>query len=386
MADAKRIGIILQGGAHWMGGVEYSKNLIKALYLSNPEQELYILAESPLDPALYKDMPARFTRDLIEDTRPKRTGCLFANLRKLLGLPNPWVLEQARLCNIDFLYPFTLPQSHSIASAAWLFDFQHKYYPQFFTRLRLWARNRMFKSIIRKASRIVLSSRHAESDCLRFFPESQGKTHVLSFSTVPAPEWFSTDAGAVQLRYELPDRFFIVCNQFWQHKNHVVVFKALEILKRRGVCPIVVCTGAFTDDRRPTAYQRHYKEILEQGGVSEQVRLLGLIPRGDQIQLMRKSLAVIQPSLFEGWSTVVEDARTLGKPMLLSDIPVHREQDPQGAVFFAAEDAEQLASIMESQWLILHSGPHFVAEAVSRQNNQTQIASYATRFLQMAYK
>ena len=43
---------------------------------------------------------------------------------------------------------------------------------------------------------------------------------------------------------------------------------------------------------------------------------------------MRQSVAVLQPSLFEGWSTTVEEAKSIGKTILLSDIPVHREQAP----------------------------------------------------------
>ena len=55
---------------------------------------------------------------------------------------------------------------------------------------------------------------------------------------------------------------------------------------------------------------------------------------------MRKAMAVIQPSLFEGWSTVVEDARALGKPMILSDFPVQIEQDPPSSDYFERNNPE----------------------------------------------
>jgi glycosyltransferase involved in cell wall biosynthesis len=41
---------------------------------------------------------------------------------------------------------------------------------------------------------------------------------------------------------------------------------------------------------------------------------------------MRASTALINPSLFEGWSTTVEEAKSTGTPMILSDLGVHREQ------------------------------------------------------------
>ena len=51
------------------------------------------------------------------------------------------------------------------------------------------------------------------------------------------------------------------------------------------------------------------------------------ISREDQLGLMRDSLAVVQPSLFEGWGTVVEDAKTLGVQVLCSDIEIHHEEN-----------------------------------------------------------
>jgi hypothetical protein len=54
--------------------------------------------------------------------------------------------------------------------------------------------------------------------------------------------------------------------------------------------------------------------------------MLGLIDRRKQLKLMQHSKAVIQPSLFEGWSTVIEDAKALSKTVIASDIPVHKEQ------------------------------------------------------------
>ena len=49
--------------------------------------------------------------------------------------------------------------------------------------------------------------------------------------------------------------------------------------------------------------------------------------------------ALINPSRSEGWSTTVEEAKSFGVPMILSDIDVHREQTGGTARYFGAEDA-----------------------------------------------
>jgi glycosyltransferase involved in cell wall biosynthesis len=91
-------------------------------------------------------------------------------------------------------------------------------------------------------------------------------------------------------------------------------------------------------------------EYISKHGLHSNIRLLGLIDYSDVVRLIRHSISVVNPSLFEGWSTTVEEARALGKSIILSNINVHREQDPPNGVYFAPMDAVALSDIMESQY------------------------------------
>ena len=157
-----------------------------------------------------------------------------------------------------------------------------------------------------------MNSKTAESDLQQVFPEAVHKKNVLSFKTSPEHKWYESNPQQTQHEYSLPDRFFLVSNQFWQHKMILVLFKALKLLGEMSISPSVVCTDHIYDYRQPD-YSDIILQTIHKFGIAQQIHLLGLIPRLDQIQLMRRSLAVVQPSLFEGWSTVVEDARALGK-------------------------------------------------------------------------
>ena len=100
---------------------------------------------------------------------------------------------------------------------------------------------------------------------------------------------------------------------------------------------------------------------------------------------MRKAMAVIQPSLFEGWSTVVEDARALGKPMILSDFPVHIEQDPPYSDYFERNNPEKLASLIKNYDLELKEGPCSDREAIAQIDNEKRIRAFGRRFLEIAF-
>ncbi len=88
------------------------------------------------------------------------------------------------------------------------------------------------------------------------------------------------------------------------------------------------------------------RRLAQELGLGHRARFLGFIPRRDQLGLLTGAVAVIQPSLCEGWSTTVEDAKSLGRRVLASDIAVHREQLGKTADFFGGEDAAALAALL----------------------------------------
>lgn len=62
--------------------------------------------------------------------------------------------------------------------------------------------------------------------------------------------------------------------------------------------------------------------------------------------LLRAATALINPSRLEGWSTTVEEAKSFGVPMILSDIDVHREQTDGEASYFGINDPLLLADLL----------------------------------------
>ena len=61
---------------------------------------------------------------------------------------------------------------------------------------------------------------------------------------------------------------------------------------------------------------------------------------------MKHAQAVLQPSLFEGWITVIEDAKSLQAPVVASNIPVNIEQLGPNGVYFDPHDDKKLAELL----------------------------------------
>jgi glycosyltransferase involved in cell wall biosynthesis len=393
MTKKLRIALIMQGGRHWMGGAEYIKNIILALG-SLPSDvrstfELCLICSKSINKNFLNQIDLHLNNIYYEEVDLEALTVTNRIRWKIIQIvsqqQNPRLEALLKKENIDFIYPYLSKNTTQkpYRSATWIPDFQHKYLPQFFTKEEIEKRDKEFSFTASHASTVVLSSKDSESDFHKLFPESADKTKVISFKTSPTSDWYEGNPEGIQQEYYLPNRFFLVSNQFWQHKNHLVIFKALKLLQEKSIYPVVVCTGNIHDSRQPD-YSDTILQTIHKLDISKQVYLLGLIPKFHQVQLMRRSLAVIQPSLFEGWSTLVEDARCLGKRMILSDLPVNIEQNPPNSTFFERNSPDNLASLLANWWEHLSPGPDIEQEAIAKTNNIMEVQEFGYRFLEMA--
>jgi glycosyltransferase involved in cell wall biosynthesis len=351
-------------GRKWIGGRYYLQHLVRAV-ASLPQPEAIELVDvwwQEREP----DDPFAEVRELLGEPIVIAPPATFASraLRKVRRAIHGWndARDLFRDAHIDVLFPIAPCADPGIPLVFWMPDFQPWRMPTLFSNdLRKWY-DRHYAENGAGAARIVVSSNDGLRDLENFFPAYAHKTRVLHFCSVPTGEWWQVDPAQAARKYELPERFFLLPNQFSHHKNHLVAFEAVRLLRARGVPVIVACTGS-TFGFRGNDYLERIEAFLRDHELRDAIRILDLIPRADQVALMRRSIALLQPSAFEGWSTVVEDAKTLGKPVIVSDIAVHREQAPPRATFTAVKDAAAWADAMEHLWNSRTAGPHLEEES-----------------------
>ncbi|WP_245473475.1 glycosyltransferase family 4 protein [Bradyrhizobium zhanjiangense] len=230
----------------------------------------------------------------------------------------------------------------TIPAVAWIPDLQHRSLPQLFPTPARWRREIGFRVQIASGRTIMLSSESALRDFRAYYPRAGNRVSVVRFATQPPETFLNTDPLEVIATYNLPANYFYLPNQFYRHKNHRLVVDALAILKSRGV-NVVVCASGSTEDRREPGYYDQVTSEIQKRGLATYFRHLGVIPLPHVYALLRASTALLNPSRFEGWSTTVEEAKSFGVPMILSDIDVHREQTAGGARYFGVDDPAALA-------------------------------------------
>jgi len=389
----KKIAILALGDAGWQGGIQYTTNLLNAINKveNNGEIEIHLFKkESQLFPDISDFTTVNIIVHSIETSF--RSNKL---LKKLWWKFNEIIFGNYHLRyvdyfmrnNFDFVFPSNIPSKYKkINAASWIADFQYHHFPDGASTSVTFKAEKLISGIANNSKKIILSSNYCEKDCHRLYPCTIGNTFVMPFAVYINPQYLLEDnLGCVIKKYDLPKKYFIVSNLFAPTKNHKVIFEAMGLLKKKGVIVNVVCTGNVVDYRNES-YANEILQMLTEYKIRSQVFLLGLIPRLDQLALYRSCTAIIQPSLNEGWSTSVEEAKALGKDILTSDIEVHKEQIINNPYQFESINSEDLAFKIE---IILKntmdaSFPDIQREKKAFQSYHENVKKFGRLFLEIA--
>ncbi|CAN5918931.1 glycosyltransferase family 1 protein [soil metagenome] len=338
-----RVGFRLIGGAAWQGGRNYLWNLLHAVTHHAAERIQPVLLLAPDEDA--GDLEMRGVEIVRTDRRfdsPRvRT---IGRVVELATRCNPIEKHWVRKASLDVISHG--PPVGGVPSVAWVPDLQHRQLPHLASRREHFMRDLLFREMLRDARVVVTSSETTLRDLAAFYPAGRAERRVLRFVSQPrlSRERVLT-VDQLRTKFRIPARFFHLPNQLWKHKNHELVVDAL----RSAPDAVVVATGPREDYRHAGVYGA-LMDRVKKNGLGDRFFHLGLVSFPELISLMHHSVAVINPSRFEGWSSTVEEAKSLGKRVLVSDLDVHREQDAPRARYFGVDDATALAHHMAAAW------------------------------------
>ncbi|MCF8428663.1 MAG: glycosyltransferase family 4 protein [Bacteroidia bacterium] len=347
MIKRKKIAIVFSNDSGWIGGTYYIINLIYALDQLKDELKPHIVlcAASKKDFELVKKINYKYL-SFLKLQFPNFTNNSFFIKQILFLFQNIFYrIFTIDYADIVFPYNFQPKLRKSNKKIYWIPDFQEHYYPDFFSKKEIQLRKKEQVKIAVQNSILVLSSNAALSDFKQFYPNATCTPRVINFA-VTHPSYQHLNIVELKSKFGIIGDYFISPNQFWKHKNHIVILKAVKKLAEHDKNIKVVFTGKEYDYRNPT-YTADLKKFVAENNLKEQVLFLGFIDRAEQLQLMYHAIAVIQPSLFEGWSTVVEDAKAMNQFVIASDIAVHQEQLKNNARFFNSSNEDELAEIFD---------------------------------------
>jgi glycosyltransferase involved in cell wall biosynthesis len=361
-----KVGVFDMGGSGWTGGITYLRNLGYAVKTTIPEQLSLFLVRKVEPNRSQEDWVSAYFDGVIEvapfggSHRPALE--LFRQGVSLLAggdIINARRFEKAVARHgIDALFGLGLTNKFKLPAVGWFGDFQHVDLPEFFSRRDLLIRDLQLKRMVRNCKLLVFSSQHAKKRFLQIYPARANMARVLNFTAHLPAQALTSDPGYVVQKLRIPEKFIYLPNQLWMHKNHLTAFRAVKILADSNQRICLVCSGNLSTNPLNPGYKDEVFKYIKENNLSDRIFILGLVDFADVYALIRQCCCVLNPSLYEGWSTTVEETKTLGKPMILSDLEVHREQAPPKTVFFEPKNAEMLAKALAEIWRLYPAGPN----------------------------
>jgi glycosyltransferase involved in cell wall biosynthesis len=361
MGKRKRLGLIFSYDDQWIGGTYYTLNLIQSFKVLPDElQPTMVIFSNQNDfQKLRQEVSYPYLVFELLDERPlshwqRKINSLSI---RLLGCK---AVKRVYKGDLDGLflshycgYLDAVPMQRRIY---WIPDFQDKHLPHFFTEDRLQKKEQKRRWIANNAHQLIVSSESVYADWKKFYPEHGCKATVVHFA-VTHPPYAHLLIDELRNRYNLPEVYFFSPNQFWAHKNHMVVIKAAELLKQAGT-PVVIAFSGKENDNRNLGYTESLKQYVAAHELEDVVRFLGFLDRAEQLQLMKHARAIIQPSRFEGWSTVIEDAMAMNQPVIASDLEVNKEQLGEKGWYFGINDyvglTKQIKNLAQNEKIVTY--------------------------------
>ncbi len=333
---------------NYQGGINYLKNLFHAItQLEDKKIDLIVFVGKKDD---YQQKVYGQYANVIKTSLLDRYSILwFLNRIFVKIFDFPIIVDlYCRIYKIDVLSHCVFSSKKLFSkSIYWIPDFQILEFPQYWKEKEVVKWKTIYKKHIENSDMIILSSNHALKNFISFAPNYKSKARVMHFVSQPSLISNKTNQYEVLKKYNISRPFFYLPNQFWKHKNHKVVFDAVKILKDKDIDVLVICTGLLKDFRNnDNSHVNNLLAFIKKNKLEENIKVLGLIEYEEVLCFMNSAIAVINPSLFEGWSSTVEEAKSMGQRIILSNIEVHKEQNPKNGLFFKKSDANELAKIL----------------------------------------
>ena len=346
-----RLAFLIHSNKTWIGGINVILNLINLI--SNTENlkkriKIILITDSRKKISKFK---INEKVEIIENSEFFDQNIFFKILDKLslILLGKTIFLEKLLIkYKLNYISHTNIATGNKsfTKSIVWIPDFQFLYFPQFFSFTYRIIKKINILIYKNHAYKILLSSKTSAKDLNKICKIKKQNLVINSFIfDVPSLKKIKKKEY-LKKKYNLNDKFFYVPNQYWIHKNHKIVIKALNHIKKNSKKQIIVYSSG---DRKDYRYKDNFKNLMnlvKKNKLNDNYIYLGLIPFIDVMSLIYYSTAVINPSLFEGWSSSVEQAKAYNKKIILSDISVHREQKPKNSFFFKPKDFLYLSNIL----------------------------------------
>lgn len=205
-----------------------------------------------------------------------------------------------------------------------------------------------------KSGIFVCVSEATRQDLLKLSPNLENRSTVIPTSVssdfYPEPAQPAVVADVIRShlqpgkapkkRQQQNLQYLLMVSTVEPRKNHLALIGAWEKARRSLPDLKLVIVGSLGWNHGPI--EQRMKKWRQRGDLYH----LAGVPAGDLRLIYSNAMAVVCPSVAEGFDMSGIEAMMCGTPVLASDIPVHRENYQRAALYFNPYSTDELADVI----------------------------------------
>lgn len=231
-------------------------------------------------------------------------------------------------------------------------DIMHKYFPSFpeYSIKERIKRNIVYKNASKYSIFAIVDSVQGAYDLKKFYNIPKGKIKIIPY--VPPAYIYKyknmsiETASNILSRYPIPNKFLFYPAQFWYHKNHIRLFKALKLINEKYQKKIhLVLVGS------PKESYTNIINFIKKNNLAHQIIYLGYVSDKEVVALYKKAVAFVFPSLLGPTNIPPLEAMLLGTPVACSKLFSMPDQIGDAGLFFNPFEVKDIADKIYKIWM-----------------------------------
>ncbi len=246
--------------------------------------------------------------------------------------------------------PFGI-QKTGIPSVVTIHDLIHERYPEQYNPVDVRTYTKKYVNACKNSSAIIAISRQTKEDIISYYGIAPDKIVVCYQSCNPAfaIQLSTEEKQRIQLKYGLPEQFYLSVGSLIERKNLLNVCRAINLIKHRLDRPLVVIGNG-------KAYKKKLQEYIAANGLEKWVIFLSDNPAfkndidfttgRDLPAIYQLATAMVYTSVFEGFGIPVLEALFSKIPVITSNLSCLPEAGGDAALYVNPYAPEAIADAL----------------------------------------
>lgn len=332
------------------GGATFKSTILNKLERINSKHEFYVFHYGKSIPSTSKNIKFVSIDSPISEKNPIKRFILKKqwknNIKKSLKNNSTLLNKVVNENKIDLMW-FLSPEFEEvkIPYVMTVWDLQHRlqpYFPEVSISGWKWEeRENFWSKVLPNASIIITGNEVGKKQIKDLYAINDDRIKIIP---LPVSDFIFDEFNDVDIenKFGIKENYIFYPAQFWPHKNHIRLLKALKILNDKGLNFSLVLTGSDKGNLR------YIKQKVKELDLEEKVYFLGFVSTEDIVNLYKKAFALVFPSFFGPDNIPPLEAMALDCPVLCSNADGMKEQLGDCAIYFDLDDENQIVEQLEN--------------------------------------